>query len=184
MKKTYHTNLLIKYKLGILGTAIVEKIPSSTLYNWRQRDFSNIIGLPDVNEKEIDIMREFLARKKLMQMAKALYFIFSTYQTILSKLNNAEKLFFEAKELVTYTIDITKDTLGFEKVLKVFNISSPTYYYWKNKQKCYKSFINICKKKHPMQLTNKEILHIKQYLTDKDYLNWSLSSVYYKMLRD
>jgi len=35
-----------------------------------------------------------------------------------------------------------------------------------------------------MQLTTKEILHIKQYLTNKNYINWSLSSVYYKMLRD
>ncbi len=114
--------------------------------------------------EEIQIMREFLTRKKLLQAAKALYFIFLTYQSVISRIKNSKKLFFEAKELVFDTIDRTKDTLGFDRVLNIFKISSQTYYYWKNKLKCPNSFLGLCKLRHPLQLTNREILSIKQYL--------------------
>jgi len=63
MKHTYHTNLQIKYKLGISDTETIKKIPRSTLYNWRKKDFSHIIGLPNIDDTEIDIMREFLSKK-------------------------------------------------------------------------------------------------------------------------
>lgn len=43
---------------------------------------------------------------------------------------------------------------------------------------------NWYKKRHPFQLTSREIVSIKRYLTNKQYFNWSLSSVYYRMLRD
>jgi len=183
MKRSYHTNLLIKYKLGILEESKIKKIPNSTLYNWRQRDYSHIIGLPDVNDSEIDMMRDFLSRKRLLQAAKALYYIFQTFQNVVNRIDNKKKLFFEAKELVVDTIDRTKNILNFNRVLNIFNISSQTYYYWKDKIKC-NSFLNVCRLKHPLQLTNKEVKTIKQYLTNQNYLNWSLASVYYKMLRE
>ncbi len=184
MKQTYHTNLLIKYKLGILEESKIKAIPNSTLYNWRQRDFSHIIGLPDVNDSEIDIMRAFLSRKKLLQAAKALYYIFLAFQIVLSRINTSKNLFFESKELVIDTIDRTKDILNFDRLLRIFNITSQTYYYWKNKIECSDSLINLCKKRHPLQLTGREVLSIKQYLTSQKYINWSLSSVYYKMMHE
>ncbi len=184
MKRTYHTDLLIKYKLGVLDRKTVEKIPKSTLFNWRQRDFSHIFGLPDVNDSDIDVMRAFLTKKKLLQAAKALYYIFSTFQFIVSNLKNKRKMFSESTELILKTIERTKDVLGFERVLKVFDMSPQTYYYRKNKLECETSFLNLCKKRHPLQLTSREIVSIKKYLTNVQYLNWSLSSVYFKMMRD
>ncbi len=184
MKRTYHTNLLIKYKLGALDIDTINKIPNSTLYNWKQKGFSHVFGLPDVNDSEIEIMRAFLSKKKLMNAAKALYYIFTVYQSFICKLNNQKKLFYETKELITDTIDRTKGILGFDKVLKAFNITSQTYYYWKNKIKCTDSLLSLCKIRHPLQLTNKEISSIKQYLTKEQFLNWSLSSVYCQMMRD
>jgi len=119
-----------------------------------------------------------------MQAAKALYFIFQSYRIVLNKSGNKNKLFFEFKELVVDTVERTKYILGFEKVLNVFNISSQTYYYWKNKIVCKSSVLNLCKIRHPQQLTLTELKKIKQYLTDKQYFNWSLASVYYKMLKE
>ncbi len=119
-----------------------------------------------------------------MQAAKALYYIFTLYQSLICKLNNQKKVFFESKELIVDSIDRTKNILGFDRVLKTFNITSQTYYYWKNKIQCKDSLLNLCKIRHPLQLTNKEVTKIKSCLTDKQYLNWSLSSVYCKMLRD
>ncbi len=63
MKRSYHTNLLINYKLGILEESKIKTIPNSTLYSWWQRNFSKIIGLPNVNDTEIDLMRELLSKK-------------------------------------------------------------------------------------------------------------------------
>ena len=106
-------------------------------------------------------MCAFLTRKKLLQAAKALYYIFLSYKSVINKLQNTGKLFFESKELVIDTIDRTKHILGFKRVLKVFDITSQTYYYWKNKVKCTDSLLNLCKKRHPLQLTNKKVSSIK-----------------------
>ena len=73
-------------------------------------------------------------------------------------------------------MDRTRDIVGFERVLNVFDISSQTYYYWKNKLKCPGSFLNLCKIRHPLQVISKEISTIKQYLINEQYLNWSSSS--------
>ena len=181
MKRSYHTDIMIKYKLGVLEPGTIEKIPSSTLFNWKNKDFSQVFGLPDVNDSEIDLMREFLTRKKLMQAAKALYFLFLTYKSVVNNFSNKKKLFYDLKELIVDTIDRTKEILGFDRVLNIFDISVSTYYYWKYKVKCSDSLLKLCRIKHPLQLTVKEVKTIKRHLTDLNYIHWSLSSVYYKM---
>lgn len=100
MKRTYHTDLLIKYKLGVLDTNTIKNIPNSTLYNWRQKGFSHIAGLPDINDDEIDMMREFLSRKKLLKAAKALYFVFTTVQSAINKEMITESCSLKQKNLL------------------------------------------------------------------------------------
>ena len=75
----------------------VKKIPNSTLYNWKQKGFSHVFGLPDIYDSEVDIMREFLSRKKLIKAAKALYYIFTVYQSFINNLKNQKKIFIESK---------------------------------------------------------------------------------------
>ena len=94
MKRTYHTNLQIKYLLGVLDKKTIDQIPSSTLYNWRKKGFNHIFGLPDINEKDITIMKEFLAKKKLLRAAKALYYVYIVYQRIIFSTSKIRKQFF------------------------------------------------------------------------------------------
>jgi len=184
MKRTYHTNLQIKYLLGLLDKEIVSRIPSSTLYNWRKKGFGHIFGLPDINEKDITVMKEFLSKKKLLRAAKALYYIYSVYQRIIFTSSKIRKQFLKYSEEIIHTIDLTKGALGLDKAFKMFMISPSTYYYWKNKINCTNSLLKLCRTRHPQQLTNNEVSVIKDYLIKKEFINWSLASVYYKQLRD
>ena len=167
MKRTYHTNLQIKYLLGLLDKEIVSRIPNSTLYNWRKKGFGHIFGLPDINEKDITVMKEFLSKKKLLRAAKALYYIYSVYQRIIFTSSKIRKQFLKYSEEIINTIDLTKDALGLDKAFKMFMISPSTYYYWKNKINCTNSLLKLCRIRHPQQLTNNEVSVIKDYLTKK-----------------
>jgi len=97
-------------------------------------------------------------------------------------LKNKNKVLFQSKEIIIETIDRAKDIIGFEKACRVFQISYSKYYSWKNK--CKSSVINICRKLNPAQLSIREINTLKKYCSDTNLLNWSLSSIFYKMLRD
>ncbi|MBL7771729.1 MAG: hypothetical protein JNM95_02565 [Chitinophagaceae bacterium] len=69
-------------------------------------------------------------------------------------------------------------------LLAKMQISKQKYYYWKNKVTCKKSSTGSCIKHHPNQLTEKEVEHITEYLHKPDYEYWSLSSIFYQLLRD
>ena len=44
MKQSYHTDLQIQFKFGLLNRKNCENIPKSTLHSWKNRDFSKHIG--------------------------------------------------------------------------------------------------------------------------------------------
>ena len=53
MKQIYHTDLQIRYKLGILDTDTAKRIPRSTLFYWRQKDYSDIMGKSFCDDENI-----------------------------------------------------------------------------------------------------------------------------------
>jgi len=184
MKRTYHTDISIRYKLGILDDKVVKDIPRTTLHNWKNRDFSKLFCFDNIydNDENINLIREFLTRKKLLEAAKILYFVYSTLSMILSNLRNKKRVLFEAKDEIVKTIDLAKNVVGIKKACRIFQITYSKYNSWKNK--CKNSVIGLCRKVNLMQLAFAEVETVKKYCINKSLLNWSLSSVYYKMIRD
>ena len=135
MKHSYHTDIVVQYKLGILDTALIAKIPSSTLHNWKNKDFSQLVGTEYVTdfEQNLQMIRDFLSKKYLLNAAKALYFVYSAYRVILNSLKNREKIFRQSRAFIVSTIDKVKDSIGFKRALRAFGISYQQYYAWKKK---------------------------------------------------
>ena len=63
-------------------------------------------------------------------------------------------------------------------------ISYQQYYTWLNKIDCKHSLMKLRRKKYPHQLSDKEIGVVKEYVTNDDFIRWSLSSIYCQMLRE
>jgi len=76
MKHSYHTDIAIQYKLGILNTSLAGQIPSSTLHNWKRKDFSSLMGAEYVSdfEQNIQMIKDFLSKKYLHWNLTPVYF--------------------------------------------------------------------------------------------------------------
>lgn len=185
MKQTYHTDIAIQYKLGILSPEMIKKIPSSTLHNWKKKDFSTLIGAEYSAESDdnIQMIKDFMAKKSLLRAAKSIYIIYRTYSDIFKLLKGRKSILRKSKKSIVRTIDYVKDTLGLPRALRAFGITYQQYYSWKRSVFCQQSPTSLCLKRFTNQLTSKEVKTIKEYLKSPQYLQWSLSSVYYQMLR-
>ncbi|MBN2215172.1 MAG: transposase [Bacteroidales bacterium] len=186
MKRSYHTDIILQYKLGILPREIMNHIPSSTLCNWKNRDTGLLFGLDLLSsyEDNLQMIKDFHSKATLLKAAKALYFIYSTYMNIFETIKNKKKLLHRSGKLVIQTIDMVKDTIGQNKALRAFGITYQQYYAWKKKITCKISPGNLCRKVYHNQLTFKEVDVIKRYLAKPQYRHWNITPVFYQILRD
>jgi len=186
MKRSYHTDIMIQYKLGILPREVIEQIPSSTIDNWRKRDINKYFGIDNIRdyEKNLGMMKDFLSRKSLLNAAKALYYIYCAYVKLFEKVKNKRNIFRQSGSTIMNTIDQVKEVIGQAKALKAFGITHQQYYAWKRNKKCKVSPPNLCRKVYHNQLTTKEVDTIKEYLAKSRYSHWNITSVFYQMLRD
>lgn len=186
MKHSYHTDIALQYKLGILDGNVVTQIPSSTLHNWKHKDFSALVGAEYAAdfEQNIRMVKAFLSKKHLLYAAKSIYFIYSAYAKILGTVKNRKRIYRQAKSTIICTVERVKQTIGIHRALRAFDITYQQYYAWKRMNDCKESPFNLCRKQNFNQLTTKEVSTIKSYLNEPNYLHWNLTNVYYQMLRD
>jgi putative transposase len=185
-KNTYHTDLIIAYRLGAYDEEYFSHIPSSTRSNWKDRNIHNIIGCQKdiICTQNIKMVKTFLQKKKALKLAKAAYHIFRCYEIIVQKSDVLQNCIKTAKNEVVKVIDHIRSTVGFKKALDVFHVSAQQYHRWKASNRCIHSFFDVCFKTKPNQLTQSEVFTIKKYLNLPDLLSWPLASVYFKMMRD
>ena len=70
--------------------------------------------------------------------------------------------------------------------LHIFKISPTTFFNWMavDKVKCGISPLDLCFKRHPLQLAKKEVEKIKSFFKNPDFQCWPASSIYYHALRN
>jgi hypothetical protein len=186
MKQTYHTDIILQYKLGILPEHIVRIIPTSTLHNWKNRDINLLFGADYVSDfgDNVELIKALVSVKKLLQAAKALYFIHCTYTELFRLVKSKNKVFRESKKLIIATIDRVEHLIGKPRALRLFGIKHQQFNAWKRKIECKQLPQLDCRKRNTNQITLKEIDTIKSYLKKDAYRNWNITPVYYQMLRD
>ena len=186
MKRTYHTDFCLQYKLGLMDKDLARQIPRSTLFNWRQRDFNHLFGTEhiDFTEEKIELIREFLSRKQFFITARAMYTVFKTWQRLVVRTKEWGAIIKESKDIVVETIDNVKEVLGVKRAVLNFGISIQQYYIWKRDMLCFHKDNIVCYRRSPGQISVADINSIRTYLLNKDYIHWSMGSVYYKMLRE
>jgi len=176
--------LILLYRFDALSIDLKSTIPRSTLSNWKRKDISRIIGCDSLSGNEVSVLKEIAKCKKLLQAAKALYYLFNTISFLFNYADNKNELLRLNKTVILDTIAKTQAILGTKRILKSMGISCSKLYYWIEKKKCKNSIFQLCQSRHPNQLLPVEVDVIKKYLLDERFINWSSLSIYYQALRD
>ena len=94
-------------------------------------------------------------------------------------MNIPKQISLSCKEKIVYAVDRFKHVIGFKKVLKLFKITSHTFYLWKNqtKYKCVDSWLHRCFRTHPRQLSQQEVSTMKSLYCSFEFKGWSIYSI-------
>lgn len=170
----------------MLDKEIIKQIPSSTLFNWKQRDFNTLFGTDHVvfSDDKIQLIKAFMERKQIYNTVKAMYKVYSAWQQLIERSRDWKKILRESKEIVVGTINSVKDVFGLERAGLNFGISTQQYYSWREEISCENKESIVCYKRFPGQISLADIESIKQYLTKETLKYWSMGSVYYQMMRE
>ena len=186
MKKRYHSDFILQYKLGLLPNDIVTEIAPSTKHYWRNQAYNNFFA-PEVlyaQEKNIEMMKAYLSRRELIYAVKAMYHVFLVVQELTQQSKIWQKCANENKALVVQTIEKHKSVLGFKRALKALNITRNQFYTWRDASAYKASIFKLCLKRFPNQIQQSSVSLIRSYLAKEQFSNWSLAGVYYQMMRD
>ena len=124
------------------------------------------MGCDAITDDEISLLKEFAKCKKLLRVAKALYFLFHTITSLFKYADNKNELLKLNKSLILDTIEKVQPILGTKRILKSIGLSHSKMYYWIEKKKCQNSIFQLCQPRHPNQLLPTEVDIVKNYLLE------------------
>jgi len=161
-------------------------IPHSTTSSWKRTDFSNHIThslTGSSSDDELRLFQKFLKDRFAQRLFKAYLSISGVFHHLLRLQNDFKDILNNSKDLILQTIRNTRNIVGINNVLKLFMISRSKYDMWVKNISCTASFISICVKNFPNQLAKPELDKLKSFLSEFQYHNWPLISVYYEAVR-
>jgi len=184
MKKAYCTEIALQVKWGILDEEQRKRIPKSTQYYWGKKNFSNFVGYESMfTDEKMQLVKNFLSNKTLLNAAKGLFFVFSTWTSMTSNMRGLKTLVRKNMESIVKTIDLVIPLMGLKHVCKLFKISQNQYYAWKRRVVCGLSPLNECVKRNSLSISPSEVKVIEQFVQDEQYKDYPLVTVFYKMIR-
>ncbi|MFM7023431.1 MAG: hypothetical protein ACKOXB_10665 [Flavobacteriales bacterium] len=186
-KRTYDSNLIY---LALYDNAskkqILQIVPSSTYYGWLEKGGEHFYGKEFASQNHataIDIAKKLARSQRLIKIAKGMYFMYSTYKSIVDAKPDLKKILREKKELIVNTFHAAARYISKSKLYNILDVSYDFIHY-KNLPACASSIFSKCLKKHPFQLSAAEVSAIRDYLTHPIYKNWQGISIYWQLIRD
>jgi putative transposase len=165
-----------------LPNTIKAKIPKTNKHRWERETADKYLGCEVANfiKEELELIKRTGESKNAKKVMEAYFKLSDTCHEIISAVKGIKRQMGLQKEKLVNAVEMVKDIVPVESALKVFNISRATYHNHKVLviNKCDSSYFLLCVKQYPHQLLKKEILQIKKYMENEDYVHWSKSSVY------
>jgi putative transposase len=180
-RRCYDTKVKYLARVDLLPPSFTNQINRSLLWKWKQETNDKYFGgeLTIDLDKHYDILKKFSEHKKAQKVFLAYLRLAVTFQKLVSSSDAFYKILHEQKELVVDSIQRVSKTLPLEKAVRIFNISTRTYYNWllTSKTNCFESFFQACNRVYSSQLTRPEINKMKDLLTDSRFLHWPVTSL-------
>lgn len=184
-KRSYSTEFKRAYLTGLLPPSAVNDVPPSTLSSWKNKSLHNLYGYDFIyaNDEQLDFYQLKERYEKLIKVTKALALIVMCFSETIYSFSGRKKFLKESQIRLIRAIGLAANLVTLNRTLRWMKISYQQYYTWVNKVDCSNSFMKLCLKKRPNQLSDKEIDVVKEYVTDEAYLHWSIASIYCQMLK-
>jgi len=155
-RKHYDPQLIHKYQLGILSKEEYQQIPSSTIRNWKNRRLTRIHGFDKrCAPLTIDYLKKEHNYQKLRKAGTALYFI---HKAIIEAVKDRPEVYdnYKLRQQLISIIDHYSDDIPKKKLLTWSGIKPQQFYAWRRRT-CQPSLMEICRLRHPSQLTFHEV---------------------------
>jgi len=188
-RSQYDTSIVYLYyhnKEHLLSESLRRSIPYSTIATWRNNDPStSYIGheiRPKLNEafQYIELIHERDGLKKTLNV------ITKTWINIAHIVNPFLSKHKQHKEIVINEVQRLCTALPKRTALKLAGLSAQAFQYRLNKLKylCHDSVWAACMRKHPLQLSFKEVSIMKSLLNDERFICWPVSSIAWYAIRN
>ena len=166
MRNSYHTTLKELIHYGLIPAQYVGEIPKANISRWKndaniQRHVGSEIN--DIADNHTELI------KTLNQYPKMFYAygrLVKTLSAIIASTNDFNNTIREAKEKVVDAIIRTREIIPINKAVKIFQISTTTFYTWVAdvKLNCSNSVFKLCNKMYSSKITPMEVKAIKEAL--------------------
>ena len=186
MRNSYHTTLKELIHYGLIPAQYIGEIPKANISRWKndlniQRHVGSEIN--DIADNHTELI------KTLNQYPKMFYAygrLVKTLSSIIASTDEFNATIRASKKEVVDAISRTCNIIPVYKAVKIFKISTTTFYTWVAdvKLSCSNSAFQLCNKMYSSQITPMEVKAIKTALMDRKTLHWSIRSVHLNGLRN
>lgn len=182
-RNSYDTSIKHLYRSGLeesIPSTLRNQIPRTNIHRWKNEDDSKYVGmqLNYLAKQELDLLTAFAKAKRAKQLFRASLRISKTLQSILDT-KTIEDLLRDKKDEIVNLAERVKEVFPVNSFINLIGISRSTFQNWKQeiKIKCDHSFLFKCNSRFPLQASHKEVLKVKQFLTDPNFIFWPITSI-------
>lgn len=182
---TFLVWLYINDKQHLVPEGIREIIPNSTVSTWRKTGFSSFVGseVRQIQEEAVSQYELFEAHQNLKRTVRVITKVWITLSNILLPvlhkgrqysevfINQVQRLFTVMPKRLAFRLAEISPASFYERLSKI-------------KSRCGISPLELCMKRHPLQLARGEVKKIKELFMDTRFACWPAVSLYYEGLRD
>lgn len=185
MGQSYHTSFKELVHYGLLPPKYLKTIPRTNIHRWKHDKMDRYVGseLNKIADNHTELIRT------LNQYPRMFYAYGRLVKTVISIAQTTQdfsKRMRDSKEKIVKVIERTKDFVSVENAVRIFGISTSTFYTWVSdlEHNCTKSFFKKCNRIYSNQFTPHEIKSVKKALLNPSTLHWNIKSVYLRGLRN
>jgi len=189
---SYHTALKTCFNLGleeIIPDNIKKQIPYTTSQDWRNENNQKYIGheFAEQFSKNLDQTKIILNDKvKYERMIfSAFCRIKITFIEMIGK-TNFQRILQSNKNSIVTLFERVKPLFNVKTLCQFTDMKTKTYSSWKSiaRLKCPSSVLNICFRKVPNQISNKEINVLKKLMSEPKFFHWPTISIWAYAIRN
>jgi putative transposase len=183
----YSTSFKLAVNLGIADQTDISSLPSSTRHNFRNADFTDIVGkeYEDLTQR-LDQVKEILDSRTATAVAHSVARVAFFMKRLGKDAHRLKKL--KAPHIREAFIDLverTKKYIPEKQILKFFDMTPRRFSLWKaNPVGCTRAPRFECVASYPTQLTNDEISKLIKAFRDQTKASWSAFAIAATLVRE
>jgi transposase InsO family protein len=180
-RRKYDTSVVIFYnqhKEHLLPESFRKTIAPSTITGWKNKELSSYYGheFRTICDEAFLYYETFNQYQQLKKTVRLLTRVWIGFSNGITTFLNKNKLY---KDKVIKEVQRLSTLLPKRIALKIAGLSSNAFQYRLNKLNnlCHDSAFALCLRKHPLQLSFKEMAIMKSLLSDQRFACWPVSSI-------